>query len=93
MMERYWNWFEPQGNGNIQSQTNLFTKDLAINNWYNIAVGMFTEPGTSAFKTECSASTNFSFRFQVENGMRKVQISDGKTIVSEMIIDPNSKKN
>jgi hypothetical protein len=93
-LEQYYNWFVPQGNGTIQSQTNFFNSLLEVNKWYRVYVGVFTEPASSAFNaTECSGRNSYFIRIQFQNGMRKAQISDGRNIVSEMIIDPNNKKN
>lgn len=88
-----YNWFVPGGNGTLNSQTNFFNETLEVNTCYGVHVGIFTEPASDAFKTECSNNTLFCYRIEVNKGMRKAIISDGNKIIAEMVIDSPSKKN
>ncbi len=90
-LDRIWNWFEPQGNGVIKSQTNFFNNSLAINTWYKIHVGIFTEPESKAFKADCSNNTFIYFQVKVANsavggGSRKAILSDGKNVIKEITL-------
>ena len=81
-----YNWFTPNGNEVLNSNTNFFNELLNVNECYGIHVGIFTEPNSEAFKVDCSNNTYFCFRIQVINGKRKVTISDGKKILSEYFL-------
>lgn len=88
-----YNWFVPNGNGTINSQTDFFNETLNINECYAIHVGIFTEPESKALGKDCSNNTIFYFKIVVFNGMRKVIISDSKKVVSEYFLEQNNKKN